>query len=241
MTAILITGAARRIGRALALALAAHGYDIYAHYNVSTDDAASLATEIATLGRRCDPVRADLADAEDAGRLLGRCQVLGGVCHLVNNAAVYADDPPEGFSAAVFDRQIAIDLRAPLILADRFVRQAPPGGTILNMLDSRVAALPGGYTAYMAAKAGLAAATEMMALKYAPHVRVNAIAPGAILPGEIETAGQVAAFQARTPLAVTLGVDDIVGAAVYLLQARAVTGQILYVDGGHRLTARRSP
>ena len=239
MTAALVTGGARRIGRALCLGLAAKGHDIYLHYHASTDEAEGVADEVRGLGRACRSIHADLSDADAAARLIAACTQLGPITHLVNNAAVYAGDPADGFSPAHFDRQIAVNLRAPLILADAFARQAGAGASIVNILDSRVAALPGRFVSYMAAKSGLAAATEMLALKYAPAVRVNAVAPGPVLDSAGESVAEIASFQARTPLAVVIDMDDIVDAARYLIAARAVTGQILYVDGGHRFTSRR--
>ena len=239
MGAVLITGATRRIGRALSLGLAKGGYDLYLHYHVSAEAAASLETEIRALGGTCRTIACDLADAQAARGLIPQCHGLGPVTHLINNAAVYADDPVDGFSAADFDRQTAINLRAPLILADVFSRQAPKQASIVNLLDSRVGALPARFISYMTGKAGLEAATEMLALKLAPHIRVNAVAPGPVLDSAAETREQIEAFQARTPLAVPIVPNDIVDGVAYLVTARAVTGQVLYVDGGHRFTSRR--
>ncbi len=237
MSAILITGAARRIGRALALGLAERGYELYLHYHASAAEAAALVEQVRSMGRTCQSVSADLAKAEEAAALVSRCQSLGPVSHLINNAAIYSDDPDD-FSAVHFDRQMAVNLRAPLIVAEAFSRQAPGGASIVNLLDSRVGALSARFVSYMTAKAGLEAATEMLALRYAPRVRVNAVAPGPILASAVETPDTIEAFQARTPLALALSPNDIVEATAYLVTARALTGQVLYVDGGNRFTSR---
>jgi NAD(P)-dependent dehydrogenase (short-subunit alcohol dehydrogenase family) len=232
--AALITGAGRRIGRALALAAAAAGYDVYVHYHRSEGDAQTLADRIGALGRRAVLVQADLADAGAAGELLEACIGLGPVTCLVNNAAIYEKD-------SATDRHDAINLQAPLVLARGFAARLPPDqtGLIVNITDFFVAAPARGFASYGASKAGLAAATETLAVELAPRIRVNAIAPGLVLPSEHEPDSRFERLRLETPLQKGADVADIVLAFEYLLAAKAVTGQTLYVDGGQRLISKR--
>jgi NAD(P)-dependent dehydrogenase (short-subunit alcohol dehydrogenase family) len=231
----LVTGSARRIGRALSLALAGDGYGLYLHYHKSREEAERLKDEI---GERAVLVETDLQNAGEAAGLMGKCTALGPVTCLINNAATYENDAVTDFTAATFDRQMAVNLRAPVLLAQAFAAQLPPDqtGLIVNLLDFKIAALPRHYFTYTMAKAGLAAATEMMAQALSPRIRVCGIAPGLVtLEGHNETLAR------ETPLGHGVAVEEIVTALRYLLQARSVTGEILTLDSGQRFASRRGP
>ena len=232
----LVTGAGKRIGRALSLALARDGYGLYLHYHTSHDEAENLREELGERREQAVLVKADLENASEAAVLLSKCTELGPVTCLINNAAIYENDTVTDFTAASFDRQIAINLRAPVLLAQAFAAQLPAGqrGVIVNMLDFKLKALPRHYFTYTLAKAGLAAATEIMAQTLAPRVRVNGIAPGLVtLDGHNEK------LAAETPLGHGVPVGEIVAALRYLIHAGSVTGEVLTLDSGQRYASRR--
>ncbi len=237
----LVTGSARRIGRALALALAEDGYDLYLHYLASEADVRSLSWQVEAAGRRAVPVRADLSDAAEAGNLIGRCRELGPVSCLINNAALYGQDDAATLDAGTLDRHHAVNVRAPVLLAQAFAAQLPEGreGLAVNLLDFRVAALTPRSFSYGVSKAALQAAGEMLAIALAPAIRVNAIAPGLVLPSPAEQGERYEHLRAGTLLRRGVDPADIVGALRYLLSARAVTGQTIHVDAGQRLISKR--
>lgn len=237
----LVTGGARRIGRDLVRALADRGWAVAIHYRGSKDEAEKLAVEIEAQGGRALPVQADLADPAQAERvLLDASSVLGPLSVLVNNAAIFEYDHAREFSVADWDRQLAINLRAPVVLARDFARIVPPDrtGLIVNLLDQGIAWRPRGYFSYTISKAALATATELLALELAPRVRVNGIAPGLTLISGKQSAADFERLVDRTPLGKGSSPAAIRRAFEYLLDADAVTGQILFVDGGRRLTGR---
>jgi NAD(P)-dependent dehydrogenase (short-subunit alcohol dehydrogenase family) len=237
----LVTGGARRIGRHLVRALAERGWAVAIHYRQSRDEAEALAAEIEADGGRAAPVAADLVDPAQVERLLGAARdALGPLSVLVNNAAMFENDRATGFSVAEWDDQLAVNLRAPVLLARDFARLSPPTGTglIVNLLDQGITRAPRGYFSYTVSKAALAAATELLAVELAPRVRVNGIAPGLTLISGKQSAADFERLVDKTPLGKGSSPEAIRHAFEYLLDAEAVTGQILFVDGGRRLTGR---
>lgn len=240
----LVTGASRRIGRALALALAEAGYDVAAHHHRLGPEAASLAAEIEQLGRNTAALDADLAEEAQTVDLVARAsQALGPLTLLVNNASLFEDDRIGGLDRARWDAHMDANLRAPLVLSQAFAAQVPgdlPDGEamILNMLDQRVLKPNPQFFSYTLTKTALWTATRMMAQALAPRVRVNAIGPGPTLASIHQDAGAFAAEAAATPLGRGAGVQDICDAALYLAGAHAVTGQMIAVDGGQHLAWR---
>jgi NAD(P)-dependent dehydrogenase (short-subunit alcohol dehydrogenase family) len=236
--AALVTGAARRIGRAIALALSRDGYAVAIQANRSVADAKALCDEIARGGGRAAMVRADLADhAETSGLVAAAAAAVGPLTLLVNNAAMFEPDAIGALDAERFDRQFAVNLRAPLFLAEAFAAQARAGAnaSIVNILDQRVFKLTPHFVSYTLAKSALHSATRMLAQALAPTVRVNAVAPG---PTIASARQQVADFE-RQAAAVPLGhgpsAEEIADAVLYLANARSVTGATLVVDGGQHL------
>jgi NAD(P)-dependent dehydrogenase (short-subunit alcohol dehydrogenase family) len=192
-------------------------------------------------GVKATPLQADLAAAGDAQGLLARCTEFGPVTVLINNAATYEQDDIADFTAAGFDAQFAINLRAPLLLSQAFAAQLPAGekGLIVNLLDHSIAAISARYLTYSLSKAALAAVTEALALALAPYIRVCGIAPGLVLPNESMSADHYEALRAGTLLGRGPDPVDIIGTLLYLIRAECTTGQIIYVDGGQHLTTRR--
>jgi NAD(P)-dependent dehydrogenase (short-subunit alcohol dehydrogenase family) len=234
----LVTGAARRIGRELALSAARAGYDVVVHHRSSAEDASQTARLIEALGREALSVAADLDDAGACRRLI--TETPGAVTLLVNCASQFEDDRIESLTAASWDAAIAANLRAPILLAQAFAAALPAdrAGLIVNIVDQRVLRPTPQFFSYAVSKAALWAATPMMAQGLAPRIRVNAIAPGPTLPSIHQSPE---AFGAETS-AVILGHGatpaEIGQALAYLIDAPSVTGQMIAVDGGQHLSWR---
>ena len=239
--AALVTGGGRRIGAHLARALAERGYAVALHYRTSAAEAEALAEEIERSGGRAATLHADLADPGQLEELMAAAHAaLGPITVLVNNAAVFEHDRATDFTLMQWDRQLAINLRAPVVLARQFARLLPADATglIVNLLDQRIAAPTRGYFSYTLSKQALAAATELLAAALAPRVRVNGIAPGLTLISGSQSEADFERLVDRTPLGKGSSPDAIARALIYLLETDVVTGQILFVDGGRRLVGR---
>ena len=237
--AALITGSGRRIGAAIALALSRADYDVVLHANTSRADAEDLAAKITRAGRRANVVLANLADATAVGGLIPAAAVFGPLTLLVNNASVFEEDEFGALDRAHFERTMAINLTAPLFLAQAFAAQAGAGGdaSIVNVVDQRVLRPTPKFFSYTLSKSALHLATTTLAQALAP-LRVNAVAPGPVLPSPRQTATQFAAQAASVPLGQGPTPEAIAAAVVYLATATSVTGVTLPVDGGQHLSWR---
>jgi NAD(P)-dependent dehydrogenase (short-subunit alcohol dehydrogenase family) len=236
--AALVTGAARRIGRALALDLAAQGFDVAVHYRQSEEAAREVVAAVVAEGRRAVALAADLADEAQTARLIGAAtDALGPVVLLVNNAAIFGYDRPESADQASWQRHMAVNLRAPLVLTQALLAGLPAGAeaNVVNLIDERVLNLSPHYTSYTVSKAGLWVLTRHLALALAPRVRVNAIAPGPVLPHEGISDEAFAAMARATPLGRGPGLDEICRTLRLILAAPAMTGQMIALDGGRHL------
>ncbi|GAB4423118.1 MAG: SDR family oxidoreductase [Chloroflexi bacterium OHK40] len=234
--AALITGGAVRLGRAIALALAGAGYDIALHYGRSADAAAATAAEIRELGVACHTLSCDLADTTALPGLVRDARsALPGLRVLVNSASAYAQASIADTTPEIFDQQFAVNLRAPFFLTRSFARQVG-AGHVINIIDNKIAFNQFSYAAYLLAKQALADFTRMAALELAPHIAVNGVAPGVVLPAGTRSPEYIAWRVAGIPLARQGTTADITGAILYLLGSRFVTGQVLTVDGGEGLT-----
>jgi NAD(P)-dependent dehydrogenase (short-subunit alcohol dehydrogenase family) len=238
--AALVTGAARRLGRAIALGLAGAGFDLAVHYAGSAAEAEATAEAIRRLGRRAVTLRADLArEAEVAALLPAATASLGGPLGvLVNNASSFGRDEWDSATRESWDHHLEPNLRAPFVLAQAFARALPEGaeGLVLNMLDQRVWALTPHFVTYTVSKAGLWALTRQLALALAPRgIRVNAIGPGPALPSARQTPEQFARQSASTPLRRGTSPEEVARAALAILALPAMTGQMIALDGGQHL------
>lgn len=237
--AALVTGGARRIGRAICLELARAGYDIAIHHRASEDEAADLAREIEALGRRAVILSADLRDVAGTHELIGRAATaLGPLSVLVNNASVFADDRLDTLTGDSWSEHLDTNLRAPVLLAQVFARQAPDGSSIVNILDQRVLKPDPRFFSYSLSKAALWHATRTMAQALAPRIRVNGVGPGPTLPSIHQTGEDFAAEAAAVPLARPGSPEAVAGAVRWLVDAELVTGQMIAVDGGQHLAWR---
>ena len=241
MSAALVTGAPRRIGRVLALAAADAGYDVAIHARAIDADVESLISEIAAKGRKASAVAGDLSEPDAPGRLVAEAQrALGPLTLLVNNASLFHDDRLEILTAAGFDAHIGANLRAPILLSQAFAAQvaADAHALIVNILDQRVWKPTPQYFSYAVSKAALWEATQMMAQALAPRIRVNGIGPGPTLPSIHQTEETFAAEAAGVLMQRHAGPEDIAHALRYLIDARSVTGQMIAVDAGQHLAWR---
>ena len=242
--AALVTGAAQRIGRAIALALADAGFDVAVHCHSSQDLAAATCDEIRRLGRRAALLQADLATETDAATLLPRATAqLGPIGVLVNNASRFERDEWHDATRASWDAHIEPNLRAPFVLTQSFARLLPgtAEGAIINLLDERVWSITPHFVSYTVSKAGLWALTQSMALALAPRIRVNAIGPGPTLPNQRQTREQFDRQAASVPLRHGASPDEIGRAAIAILALTGMTGQMLALDGGQHLQWAAGP
>jgi NAD(P)-dependent dehydrogenase (short-subunit alcohol dehydrogenase family) len=233
----LITGAAKRIGRALALGLAGAGWNVCVHYHRSEQEAADLVVELVDKGVRAAAIGADLNDLGQLEGLTRQCAyLLGAPTCLINNASLFNYDVATDFTAASWARHIDVNLRAPVMLSRDFARWLPAAqeGCVINLLDQKIFNLNPDFFSYTMAKIGLEGATRLLAVALAPRVRVCAIAPGLTLPSADQSVENFAAAHTVTPLGRAGNVDDIVASALYILNTPSLTGQTLCVDGGQR-------
>jgi len=244
----LVTGAGKRLGRAMALYLAQRGYDVAVHYASSASDADTVAGEINALGRLGVPLQADLLDEAQTQALLpAAVAALGGpVTCLVNNASIFEYDTVASATRSGWDRHMDSNLRAPFVLTQSMAAQGlkpetdaagepVASGLIVNMIDQRVRNLTPEFMTYTIAKMGLWAMTQTTAQALTPALRVNAIGPGPTMRGSRQSEAHFAAQRAGTISGRGANVSDITAALGYFLDAPAVTGQLLCVDGGQHL------
>ena len=236
-TTALVTGGARRVGRAIALGLAEAGCDLLLHYGSSHAEAAQTAAAAGARGVRVVTVAADLADPEAARRVLAAAGDLAPVRVLVNSAAVFPEDDLAGVTAARWDRTLAVNLRAPVLLTQAFAAALPEGleGAVVNVTDWRTARPYREHFSYTVSKGGLDAFIRAAAEALAPRIRVNAVALGAILPPPDKGFEYLRALAREIPAGRPGGTDPVVAAVLFLLRTPFVTGEILRVDGGAHL------
>ncbi len=236
--AALITGAARRLGRATALALAGEGFAIAIHYNQSRADAETLRDEIAALGGRSTLVQADLAVEAQVQAVLSAAEAaLGPIGVLVNNASVFERDEWNDATRESWDAHFEPNLRAPFVLSQHLARALPEAanGLIVNLLDQRVLSLTPHFMSYTLTKAALWTLTQTMALALAPRIRVNGIGPGPAVPSPRQSAEQFAKQASSVPLRHPTSPEEVARAVLALLHLPSVTGQMLALDGGQHL------
>ncbi|HNZ69967.1 MAG: SDR family oxidoreductase [Prolixibacteraceae bacterium] len=233
----LITGAARRIGKAMAGHLAAGGWDIAIHFNRSTDEAETFARQLAGhySGQSFMIFQADLHSAEETERLVPRViEKMGKPRLLINNASVFDPGTLLGTSTGFFDRQMGVNLRAPFILMREFINLCEEG-VIINMADTRITGNRQEHAAYTLSKKALWELTKMAAAAYGPSVRVNAIAPGLTLPPEGKGETYLQKLSERIPMKKPGGIRPILNSLDYILKNDYLTGQLFFCDGGEHL------
>ncbi len=235
---ILVTGAARRIGRQIAGDLAGQGWAIAIHYNRSADEAAEVAEEIRAGGGTAELVFGDLSDHDAPGRVVAEAsQKLGGLTCLINNASVFEPDEVGGITQDSWAQHVDTNLRAPVFLSQAFAGQLPDSatGNIINIIDQRVWKLTPKFFSYTASKSALWTVTRTLAQALAPRIRVNAIGPGPALPNIRMDEDDFARQSRATLLRRGTSPQEISAAARFILDAPAMTGQMIVLDGGQHL------
>ena len=238
---VLVTGAARRIGAAIACRLARDGYAVALHCLHSRAEAEALAQGLMAEGGRVAVVSGDLADPDVPARLVTQAaDAVGPLVALVNNASMFEIDGVGSLDAALWDRQLAVNLRAPVFLAEAFAAQVPePGkGCVVNILDQRVLKPTPAHLSYTLSKTALMTATLTLAQALAPRIRVVAVGPGPTLANARQSAAEFDRQGAATPLGRGSRPEEIADAVAFLLGAESVTGVMLPVDGGQHLSWR---
>ncbi len=234
----LVTGGAKRIGRAIVLALAEAGFDVAVHCRGSREEGEEVVETVRARGRRARLVAGDLAREAEVVRLLPDVAgALGPVGVLVNNASAFERDEWDSVTREGWDTHLEANLRAPFVLMQHFARALPAGaeGAVVNMLDQRVWSLTPHFISYTVAKAGLWALTRSMALALAPRIRVNGIGPGPALPSARQTAEQFARQSASVPLGHGTSPEEVARAVLAILALPAMTGQMIALDGGQHM------
>lgn len=236
--AVLITGAGRRIGRAIAVDFGRRHWAVAVHHNRAQAEAAAVVEEIAAAGGRAVAIAADLSREDQAAALVDRvCAALGPLGCLVNNASRFDVDSPESATRESWEAHMEVNLRAPFTLTQAFAAQLPEDtrGDVINLIDQRVWSLTPYFTSYTVSKAGLWTLTRTMALALAPKVRVNAIGPGPTLPSERQTPERFAQQCRAVPLGHGASLDEICRTVRFILAAPSLTGQMIALDGGQHL------
>jgi len=235
---VLVTGSARRIGRRLALDLAADGWDVAVHCNASLSEAEDVAAAIRAMGRRAVIVRGDLSGDDVPDRLIAEASAgLGGLTCLINNASLFEPDEVGSITTQSWAEHLDTNLRAPIFLSQAFARQLPDGheGNIISIIDQRVWKLNPKFFSYTTSKSGLWTATRTLAQALAPRIRVNAIGPGPALPSARMDQAEFDKQAALTLLGRGTSPEEISAAAKFILSQPALTGQMIALDGGQHL------
>lgn len=234
----LVTGGARRMGRAIALALARDGWDIAVHYGTSKRDAMRSVAAVEATGRRAVAIEADLTDPPATRTLIARVRAsLGLPTCIVNNASRFEADDAASFDGAVLGKHMQANVAAPIVLAQSLHRAlgSRRRGVVVNLLDQKLYNLNPDFLSYTLSKAALACATTLLAQAFAPTLRVVGIAPGLTLPSADQTRAEFARAHRMTPLGRSSEVEDVADAVRFAASARAITGSVILVDGGQHL------
>ena len=235
---VLITGAAQRIGRAIAIDLADAGWGVAVHYNSSAEAAKNVVQEIAHKGGKAVAFSADLSQEEETSSLISRAaDAIGPLSCLVNNASVFEHDAPATVTRGSWNKHMQINLRAPFVLSQAFAAQIPntARASIINIIDQRVWNLTPDFTSYTLSKAGLWTLTQTLAMALAPDVRVNAIGPGPTLQSKSQSPDEFGRECSDTLLKQQVTTEEIGRTVRFILDAPSLTGQMIAVDGGQHL------
>src|ERR1700742_5103441 len=233
---VLVTGAAKRLGRAIALHLAGAGWNVAIHYHGSADEAESTAAEARALGVKAAILKANLSREEETAQLIGRAvDAIGPLGALINSASLFENDDWQSATRESWDAHMETNLRAPFLLSQTFARQVIGKGAIVNIIDQRVLKPTPQFISYSLSKAGLYWLTTTMAQALGPDIRVNAVGPGPTMRNARQSEEDFARQRDATVLGHGARSEEVARAVQYLLEAEAVTGQMLAVDGGQHL------
>lgn len=238
MKTVLITGAARRIGKALALGLADNGWRVVLHYGSSGEEAQSVIQTIREQGGEAVCIQADLNDEQQVLDLIPRSvREAGPISCLINNASIFEEDSVNTASRQSWDAHMQVNLRSPFVLVQSFSKQLPAelDGNVVNIIDQRVWNLTPHFLTYTLSKAGLWTLTQTLAQALAPRIRVNAIGPGPVLPSSRQSEKAFIEQWSSLPMRRSIGLEEIVDAVRFIVDAPSMTGQMIALDGGQHL------
>lgn len=238
----LVTGAGRRLGRAIALDLARCGWSVGVHYHASAAEALAVVTEIEAKGGKAAAFAADLARSGAPEPLIESCAAaLGPITCLINSAACFEWDDIQTLDRDTWQAHLDVNLRAPIFLAQALARRLPKGaaGNIINVIDQKVLRPDPEFFSYTIAKSALWTATQLLAQALAPEIRVNAIAPGPVLPSLKQSEDEFARECRSTLLGHGVDVEEVTAAVRFLLETPSVTGQMIALDSGQHLAWRK--
>ncbi len=233
----LVTGAAKRLGREISLALAASGWSVALHYRRSKEEALKTQADIAALGVNCCLLQADLACEQEVMSLIAQAETLGPVRCVVNNASLFEFDDALSFSYDNMQLHAASNLAAPIVLARELYKRIPEGeqGIVVNLLDQKLENMNPDFLSYTLSKAGLASATVMLAQQLAPKVRVVGISPGLTMISHLQTSEQFEKTHQISPLKRSSQPEDIASGVLFAVNNKAITGTNILIDGGQHL------
>jgi NAD(P)-dependent dehydrogenase (short-subunit alcohol dehydrogenase family) len=235
---VLVTGAAQRMGRAIAIDLARTGWAVAVHYNKSENAAENVVEKICTAGGHAIAVSANLALEDEASTLVERsAEGIGPITCVINNASIFEQDIPSTVTKTTWDKHMQINLWAPFLLAQAFAEQLPLSnkGNIINIIDQRVWNLTPDFISYTLSKSGLWTLTQTLAMAFAPNIRVNAIGPGPTLQNTYQSETDFSLECASTPLQQQVTTEEIARTIRFILDAPSLTGQMIAVDAGQHL------
>jgi pteridine reductase len=233
--AVIITGGAKRVGAAMAVYFAGKGFDIALHYNTSQNEALALQNEIKKTGVACEIFAHDLGDSKGLTKLIDSIHSKMPHCNtLINNASIFERCEFMETDEALFDRQFAINFKAPFFLTQEFARKfgKNPGANVINILDTDIEKNPTSHFAYLLSKKALADFTKMAAISLGPEIRINGVCPGILLPSNELDEEYMVRLAKTLPLRKTATVEQVVSITYELANNPALTGQLLFIDGG---------
>lgn len=241
MPTVLVTGAGKRIGAAIARHLGGRGWHVFVHYNASRDDAAAVAGAIIAAGGEASAVGADLSDSAALPALIARCEALQPLDLLINNASHFSYDTAGSTTAEALDHNMRVNLYAPALLAQGFhaaVKARGGKGVIINMVDNKVFALNPDYFSYTLSKVALQGLTQMLAMAFAPDIRIAGIAPGITLVSGNQSEQEFQRTHNNNLLGQGCTPEQILGAIDFILATPSYHGQTMVIDGGQVLQRR---
>ncbi|MAZ61763.1 MAG: short chain dehydrogenase [Euryarchaeota archaeon] len=240
-SAALVTGGAKRIGAAICLHLAEKGHSVAVHHNSSTKAADQLTEKIRGLGVDACTVKGDLSNPEEFTKIIAEASSkIGPILHLVNNASKFEHDNLESVDNKSWKNHMDINAKAPLMLTRELLQNLPENltGSVVNILDQKIAAPNPDHISYTASRYALLGITEALARGLAPKLRINAIAPGHTLASPDQTDEGFSRAQSQSPMGYGPSPEDIAQAVVFLIEAKSITGQVIFVDAGERFLSR---
>ena len=239
---VLVTGGAKRIGRQICLGLAEAGFSVVVHYRNSEEESSELVDQIRSLGSEAESVRCDLSEPGATSQLISKSvDLMGPISHLVNNASVFEHDDIHSMNETSWDLHLSVNAKAQTMLIQSLAREfsgRENRGSVVNILDQKIASPNPDHLSYTASRFAMMGLTEVLARGLAPSIRVNGVAPGHTIASPEQTEEGFRIAQAESPLGTGPTPEDVADAVLFLINAKSVTGQIIFVDSGERFLNR---